>query len=311
METTAGSWALLGSIVPRDAQVVARLRQAGALLLGKATLSEWADMRSSNYSEGYSARGGQARSPYNLTLNPGGSSSGSAGAVAGNLCMFALGTETDGSGMLSCLPGTRHLAVHLTPFYSHQPSRKERSSRYQAHCRADISCWVPVSFRSLWVIAYGVSVIPESTHQDTVGTFARTVRDAVYVLDAIYGTDLRDNYTSAQQSRTPLGGYSQFLTTSDALQNATFGLPWHSFWALASAEQQLSLVGLIRLIESAGATVINGTELPNYQTIVSPNGWNWCASSPAAPKIALSLTVSTVGITGQLEDIRTSQSSLM
>ena len=100
METTAGSWALLGSIVPRDAHVVARLRQAGALLLGKATLSEWADMRSSNYSEGYSARGGQARSPYNLTVNPGGSSSGSAGAVAGNLCIFALGTETDGSSTL-------------------------------------------------------------------------------------------------------------------------------------------------------------------------------------------------------------------
>lgn len=98
METTAGSWALLGSIVPRDAHVVASLRQAGALLLGKATLSEWADMRSSDYSEGYSGRGGQARSPYNLTVNPGGSSSGSAGAVAGNLCMFALGTETDGSG---------------------------------------------------------------------------------------------------------------------------------------------------------------------------------------------------------------------
>ena len=100
METTAGSWALLGSIVPRDAQVVARLRQAGALLFGKATLSEWADMRSSNYSEGYSGRGGQARSPYNLTVNPGGSSSGSAGAVAGSLCMLALGTETDGSGTL-------------------------------------------------------------------------------------------------------------------------------------------------------------------------------------------------------------------
>lgn len=98
METTAGSWALLGSVAPRDSHVVARLREAGALLLGHATLSEWADMRSSNYSEGYSARGGQARSPYNLTTNPGGSSSGSAAAVAANLCTFALGTETDGSG---------------------------------------------------------------------------------------------------------------------------------------------------------------------------------------------------------------------
>lgn len=98
METTAGSFALLGSIVPRDAHVVHRLREAGALLLGKATLSEWADMRSSLYSEGYSARGGQARSPYNLTVNPGGSSSGSAIAVTANLCAFAIGTETDGSG---------------------------------------------------------------------------------------------------------------------------------------------------------------------------------------------------------------------
>lgn len=91
METTAGSWMLLGSVVPRDAHVVAKLRQAGALLMGKATLSEWADMRSNNYSEGYSARGGQARSPYNLTLNPGGSSSGSAAAVAANVAAFSLG----------------------------------------------------------------------------------------------------------------------------------------------------------------------------------------------------------------------------
>ena len=98
METTAGSWALLGSIVPRDAHVVKRLREAGAVLFGKATLSEWADMRSNNYSEGFSGRGGQARSPYNLTVNPGGSSTGSAAAVAANGITFALGTETDGSG---------------------------------------------------------------------------------------------------------------------------------------------------------------------------------------------------------------------
>lgn len=77
--------------------MVARLRDAGAVLLGKATLSEWADMRSSNYSEGYSARGGQARSAYNLTVNPGGSSSGSAIGVAINAIAFSLGTETDGS----------------------------------------------------------------------------------------------------------------------------------------------------------------------------------------------------------------------
>lgn len=98
METTTGSWALQGSIVPRDSHVVSQLRAAGALLMGKATLSEWADMRSNNYSEGYSGRGGQARSAYNFTVNPGGSSSGSAIAVAANIVTFALGTETDGSG---------------------------------------------------------------------------------------------------------------------------------------------------------------------------------------------------------------------
>lgn len=98
METTAGSWALQGSIVPRDAHVVSQLRAGGALLLGKSSMSEWADMRSNNYSEGYSGRGGQGRSAYNLTVNPGGSSSGSAIAVAANMVAFALGTETDGSG---------------------------------------------------------------------------------------------------------------------------------------------------------------------------------------------------------------------
>lgn len=94
METTAGSWALMGSIVPRDAHVISKLRQAGAVLMGKATLSEWADMRSDNYSEGYSARGGQTRSAYNLTQNPGGSSSGSATAVAANVVTFSLGQSS-------------------------------------------------------------------------------------------------------------------------------------------------------------------------------------------------------------------------
>ena len=98
METTAGSWALLGSVVPHDAHVVHNLREAGAVLLGKTTLTEWADMRSNDRSSGYSARGGQCRNPYNLTVSPEGSSSGSAAAVAANLVPFALGVETDGSG---------------------------------------------------------------------------------------------------------------------------------------------------------------------------------------------------------------------
>jgi amidase len=112
METTAGSWMLLGSVIPRDAHVVQLLREAGALLMGHATLSEWADMRSNYYSEGYSARGEQCRSPYNLTTNPGGSSSGSAAAVAGNLVTFTLGAETDGSVIN---PAERNALVGIKP----------------------------------------------------------------------------------------------------------------------------------------------------------------------------------------------------
>ncbi|KAH7389959.1 amidase signature domain-containing protein [Pyrenochaeta sp. MPI-SDFR-AT-0127] len=239
METTAGSWMLLGSVVPRDAHVVAKLRQAGALLMGKATLSEWADMRSNNYSEGYSPRGGQARSPYNLTLNPGGSSSGSAAAVAANVVPFSLGTETDGSVIN---PAMRNALVGIKPT-------------------------VGLTSRA--------GVIPESIHQDSVGTFGRTVRDAAYAFDAIYGVDARDNYTAAQIGKTPAGGYMHFLSDKFALQNATFGLPWDSFWVYASDEQQKQLLSIISLVEAAGATVLNNTELPNYETIVSPDGWNW------------------------------------
>ncbi|KAI9673394.1 MAG: hypothetical protein M1817_002856 [Caeruleum heppii] len=239
METTAGSWALLGSVVPRDAFVLAKLRRAGALLMGKASLSEWADMRSNNYSEGYSARGGQTRSAYNLTLNPGGSSSGSAVAVSANLIMFSLGTETDGSVIN---PAERNSIVGIKPT-------------------------VGLTSRA--------GVIPESSHQDTVGTFGRTVRDATYALDAIYGVDERDNYTSAQQSKTPKDGYANSLSTKDSLTGATFGLPWLSFWQYNDPAQNAQLAELLGMIEQAGATIINGTELPNYETIVSPTGWNW------------------------------------
>lgn len=112
METTAGSWAIIGNIVPRDAHVVAQLRAAGAVAFGKAGLSEWADMRSNNYSEGYSPRGGQVRSAYNLTVNPGGSSSGSAVAVGANAIAFSIGTETDGSVIN---PAERNAVVGIKP----------------------------------------------------------------------------------------------------------------------------------------------------------------------------------------------------
>lgn len=118
-----------------------------------------------------------------------------------------------------------------------------------------------------------LSVIPESHNQDTVGCLARTTRDATYCLDSIYGVDPRDNYTTVQKA--PHGGFSQYLTNHTALKNATFGLPWLSFWQLADSDQISQLLELIGLIESAGATIINGTELPTWQTIVSPDGWDW------------------------------------
>ncbi|KAI4244027.1 MAG: hypothetical protein L6R42_010587, partial [Xanthoria sp. 1 TBL-2021] len=196
-------------------------------------------MRSSVYSEGYSPTGGQSRSSYNLTVNPGGSSSGSAVAVANNVVPFALGTETDGSVIN---PAERNAVVGIKPT-------------------------VGLTSRA--------GVVPESEHQDTVGTFARTVRDAVYALDAIYGIDRRDNYTSAQHGKTPLEGYVAALSNRTALRGARFGLPWNSFWTLADPEQQSTLLQLINLIQSAGATIINNTEITDYATLVSPNGWNW------------------------------------
>lgn len=239
MQTTAGSWALQGSVVPRDAHVVAKLRQGGAILFGKATLSEWADMRSNNYSEGYSGRGGQCRSAYNLTVNPGGSSSGSAVGVAANVFTFALGTETDGSVIN---PAERNAIVGIKPT-------------------------VGLTSRA--------GVIPESTHQDTVGCFARTVRDATYCLDAIYGADPRDNYTAGQTGKTPVKNHASFLTDRHALRGATFGVPWQSFWIYADEEQQAVLLSIIDLVKKAGAIVINGTELPSRATSVSPKGWDW------------------------------------
>ncbi|KAF4984792.1 hypothetical protein FZEAL_83 [Fusarium zealandicum] len=239
METTAGSWALLGSVVPRDAYVVKRLRDAGAVLFGKAALSEWADMRSNDYSEGFSARGGQVRSSYNFTVNPGGSSTGSGVGVGANVIAFSLGTETDGSVIN---PANRNALVGFKPT-------------------------VGLTSRA--------GVIPESEHQDSVGTFARTVKDATLVLDGIYGVDKRDNYTLAQKGKTPKGGYAQYLTNKKALKGAVFGLPWESFWVHADEDMMSQLLELLDLIKSAGATIINGTEITNYETIVSPDGWNW------------------------------------
>ncbi|SCU77244.1 LAMI_0A00276g1_1 [Lachancea mirantina] len=239
MDTTCGSWSLMGSIVPRDAHVVAKLRDAGAVLFGHSTLSEWADMRTSHYSEGYSARGGQSRSPFNLTVNPGGSSSGSAAAVAANMIMFSLGTETDGSIID---PAMRNGVVGFKPT-------------------------VGLTSRA--------GVIPESEHQDSTGSIARTVRDAVYAFQYMWGVDSRDNYTLNQTGNVPEdGNYVKFLSDKSALAGARFGLPWEKLWSLAKPDQVERLLEVVEQLKDAGAIVYNSTNFGNLD-VISSHGWNW------------------------------------
>lgn len=102
---------------------------------------------------------------------------------------------------------------------------------------------------------------------------ARTVRDATYALDIIVGIDERDNYTAAQE--VPAGGYAQFLSGKGALEGAVFGLPWESFWKLGEKWMVDELLEVLSLIEDAGGTIVNGTELPHWRTIVNPRGWDW------------------------------------
>ena len=166
--TTAGSLALEGSIPPRDAFVAARLRQAGAVLLGKANLSEWANFRSNRSSSGWSARGGQCRNPYVLSRNPCGSSSGSGAAASANLCAAAVGTETDGS--IIC-PSSANGVVGIKPT-------------------------VGLVSRS--------GIVPISAVQDTAGPMARTVADAAALLSGMTGRDPRDEVTVASPPPTDL-----------------------------------------------------------------------------------------------------------
>ena len=186
MTTTAGSYALAGSIPLRDSFVAAQLRKAGAVILGKANLSEWANFRSSHSTSGWSGRGGQARNPYALDRNPCGSSSGSGVAVSANLCPVALGTETNGS--IVC-PSSTNGIVGIKPT-------------------------VGLVSRS--------GVVPISHTQDTAGPMARTVADAAAVLGALAGVDPRDRATLASRGKA-LTDYTKFLDAG-GLKGARIGV---------------------------------------------------------------------------------------
>jgi amidase len=163
MMTTAGSLALVGAKPAQDAFVARKLREAGAVILGKTNLSEWANFRSTKSSSGWSARGGQTKNPYALDRNPCGSSSGSGAAVAASLCAAAIGTETDGS--IVC-PSTANSLVGIKP--------------------------------TLGLVSRS-GIIPIAHSQDTAGSMTRTVADAAIVLTAIQGVDPADSATRASR----------------------------------------------------------------------------------------------------------------
>ncbi|MEW6304811.1 MAG: amidase, partial [Verrucomicrobiota bacterium] len=222
MSTTAGSLALAGSIAPRDSFVAERMREAGAVILGKTNLSEWANFRGSRSTSGWSARGGQTRNPYVLDRNPSGSSSGSAVAAAANLCAVAVGTETDGS-ILS--PSSFNGIVGIKPT-------------------------VGLISRS--------GIIPIAHSQDTAGPMARTVSDAAILLGALTGVDARDEATSASQGKAHRD-YTQFLDP-DGLRGARIGVARRMFGPNRAAD--LVVENVIAIIKRLGATVIDPADIP-------------------------------------------------
>ena len=186
MMTTAGSWALDGWYAPEDAPLIARLRAAGAVVLGKTNLSEWANFRSTHSSSGWSGRGGQTKNPYALDRNPCGSSSGTGAGISANLCAVGIGTETDGS--IVCPSSSNGLA--------------------------GIKPTVGLISRS--------GIIPISHSQDSAGPMCRTVRDAAILLGVLTGVDPADSATIASAGKSHTD-YTQFCDPN-GLKGARIGV---------------------------------------------------------------------------------------
>jgi len=230
METTAGSLALLGARPPRDAFVARKLREAGAVILGKTNLSEWANFRSEHSSSGWSGRGGQTRNPYILDRTPCGSSSGSAVAASANLAAASLGTETDGS--ILC-PSSINGIVGIKPT-------------------------VGLTSRT--------GVIPIAHSQDSVGTFGRTVSDAALVLGAITGIDTRDAATQASIDQFH-NDYTKFLNV-DGLQGARIGVCREVYFGYDLKTDAIINASIERMA-ALGAIIIDHTDIPTAQQMSS------------------------------------------
>jgi amidase len=223
MHTTAGSFALLDAQPARDAFVAEQLRAAGAVLLGKANLSEWANFRSTHSSSGWSGRGGQALNPYALDRSPSGSSSGTATAVSANLAAASLGTETDGS-ILS--PANANGVVGIKPTLG---------------------------------LTSRAGVIPIAHSQDTVGPFGRSVADAAAVLAAIAGPDPRDPATAGGESQFP-SDYTRYLDAG-ALRGARLGIAREVYFGYSEKADAIANAA-IETLRALGAEIVDPADIP-------------------------------------------------
>ena len=224
MQTTAGSLALVGSKPAQDSGVARKLREAGAVIFGKTNLSEWANIRSSHSTSGWSGRGGQTHNPYALDRNPCGSSSGSGAAVSANLCTVAVGTETDGS--IVC-PSSANGIVGIKP--------------------------------TLGLISRA-GIIPISHSQDTSGPMARTVRDAAILLGALAGSDPRDPATADANAKMHKD-YTELLDPN-GLKGARIGVARKYFGFSDSVDALMTRV--IDEMKSAGAEIVDPADLESF-----------------------------------------------
>ncbi|HEY3579391.1 MAG TPA: amidase [Pyrinomonadaceae bacterium] len=222
MMTTAGSLALEGAKPLQDASVAKKLRDAGAVILGKTNLSEWANFRSSKSSSGWSGRGGQTKNPYALDRNPCGSSSGSGAAAAANLCAAAIGTETDGS--VVC-PSSANSLVGIKPTVG---------------------------------LVSRAGIIPISHSQDTAGPMARTVTDAAILLGALTGEDARDPMTRESRGKAATD-YTKFLDR-DGLRGMRIGVARKHFGFSDRVDKLID--DHIAAMKRLGAVFVDPADIP-------------------------------------------------
>jgi len=224
MQTTAGSLALVGSPAAKDAFVAQKLREAGAVILGKTNLSEWANIRSSHSSSGWSGRGDLTKNPYALDRNPCGSSSGSGAAASASLCAVAVGTETDGS--VVC-PASANGLVGIKP--------------------------------TLGLVGR-TGIIPIAHSQDTAGPMARSVKDAAILLNAMAGVDPHDGATADAVSKgSP--DYTRFLDPN-GLRGARLGIA-RKYFGFSDAVDQL-MDQVIAAMKGLGAIIVDPADLPTH-----------------------------------------------